>query len=154
MTLWDLKSNQKAYIKEISSESPQYDKLLSYGFKPDHPIKFLYKMALNGPRVYQIGESIYSLSHSMAKNIMISLDDPENNFEDYLSKKLETLASSNQHKSRNMGLMYASHPSNNNLVTNTSSLKPLNSVYARHPMLKPLSLVRINNPGLKLLNKH
>lgn len=88
MTLWDLKINQKAFIKEVSIENQGYEKLLSYGFKPNQPVKYLYKMSFGGPRVYQVGDIVYSLSSSMAKSVCIALDNERDSFDSYLSTKI------------------------------------------------------------------
>ncbi len=91
MTLWELKSNQKAFIQDIDSNCSNYERLISYGFNKHQSVQFLYKMALGGPRVYQIGDTVYSLSHSIAKNIMITIQDTDLNLESHSSKYFDNL---------------------------------------------------------------
>lgn len=73
MTLWDLKLNQEAIIDHIEESSPCFQRLESYGFTNGEKAKFLYKTALQGPRVYLLGDSVYSLSQQVASQIMIHM---------------------------------------------------------------------------------
>jgi Fe2+ transport system protein FeoA len=74
MKLWDLKPNQEGTILKIEKSCTCCDRLSSYGFIPGQTAKYLYKTSLGGPRVYLLNDTVYSLSHKVASQILIQND--------------------------------------------------------------------------------
>lgn len=74
MNLWDLKPKQSGSIVQIEKSCTYSDRLTSYGFTIGQKATLLYKTAFSGPKVYLIGESIYSLSKELAYQIRIETD--------------------------------------------------------------------------------
>lgn len=71
MNLWDLKSNQSGLILAIEKDCTCCDRLTSYGFIEGQTAKLLYKTALGGPRVFLVGDTIYSLNKKVAHQIIL-----------------------------------------------------------------------------------
>lgn len=73
MNLWDLKPNEIGTILSIEATGSSADRLYSLGFEPGQDAQYLYKTALNGPRVFRLNETIYSLSSAVASQVIIQL---------------------------------------------------------------------------------
>lgn len=70
MTLWELKPQQTAIILSTQSALDVW-RLDSLGFHPNAEVLCLQTTLFNGPKVYQVGEQIVSLSHEVASHILI-----------------------------------------------------------------------------------
>lgn len=74
MNLWNLNENESA---EISSFGETMDikyqtRLRELGFESSTPISCLKTSPFGGPRVYQIGDSVFSLTKDLASNVLIA----------------------------------------------------------------------------------
>lgn len=76
MNLWDLQPMEIGTILIIESKTTDSERLHGLGFSPGQDAQFLYKTALNGPRVYRLNDSLYSLSFSVASQILIEKKNP------------------------------------------------------------------------------
>lgn len=70
--LWDLKEQTKAKIKSIENVSEVSDRLSQLGFKPGSEVTCVKKLPFNGPRAYQVSDSVFSLDKETANKIKIS----------------------------------------------------------------------------------
>ena len=76
MKLWDLKMQEQGQITEIDFNHPSADRLKLFGFSPGQSAKYLHRTSLNGPRVYLLEDTIYSLSFELASIITIEKSNP------------------------------------------------------------------------------
>ncbi len=72
MTLWDLNPNQHAKVSKLGLDKAISQRLSDMGFSQLTDVTCLFVTAFGGPRVYQVGESLLSLSREMAQNIEVS----------------------------------------------------------------------------------
>ena len=73
MKLWNLKEKQKAQILSFSSEMDgQYlSRIRELGFSETALIECIKRIPFGGPRVYQIGDSVFSITEDIAGKIEI-----------------------------------------------------------------------------------
>ena len=73
-TLWSLKPLQAACIQTLRPVlTPEYRRRLEdFGFAPGKEIRCLQWTPLSGPRVYQVGDSVFSLDRELADAIELS----------------------------------------------------------------------------------
>ncbi len=71
MNLWDLELKQSGVIKEINPKGSLASKLKIYGFSTGQKAECLFKTSFNGPRVFLLEDTIYSLSYELASQILI-----------------------------------------------------------------------------------
>ncbi len=74
LTLWSLKPLQTACIHMLRAVlTPEYRRRLEdFGFAPGKQIRCLQWTPLSGPRVYQVGDSVFSLDRELADAIELS----------------------------------------------------------------------------------
>lgn len=70
MTLWDLDVNAQAYIAK-TQHIAEVERLKSLGFITEQKVVCLQKTLFGGPKVYQVGDNIFSLSKEVATNILV-----------------------------------------------------------------------------------
>jgi len=73
MTLWDLKPKKKGFIQSIDKkiDSRFLNRLRDIGFEIREEIQCLKTTPLNGPKIFQIGDGVFSLEKEIAQNIII-----------------------------------------------------------------------------------
>ena len=73
MSIWNLKSNQTAVVKQIDPAlSPAFrDRLEHLGFNAGEEILCMRCTPFNGPRVFRVGDSIFSLAQDIASAVEI-----------------------------------------------------------------------------------
>ncbi len=72
-SLWEIKENSKAII-DIYNDSIRIEyksRLLELGFSPSTEITCLKITPFNGPRVFEVSGSIFTLERDLAKNIFV-----------------------------------------------------------------------------------
>lgn len=74
MTLWDLDVNAQAYITGTLPTNEE-TRLKSLGFITEQKVLCLQKTLFGGPKVYQIGDNIFSLSKEVASTVLIDTKD-------------------------------------------------------------------------------
>lgn len=74
MKLWDLPQKTKARVSGFANEiSAQYRlRLDELGFARGEEITCLKRLPFNGPGVYKIGDSVFSIDREIADQILIS----------------------------------------------------------------------------------
>lgn len=74
MTLWDLPQNAKALVSGFAQEiSDKYRlRLDDLGFASGEEVTCLKTIPFNGPRVYKIGDSVFSVDREIASQILVS----------------------------------------------------------------------------------
>lgn len=73
MNLWDLQPNEIGTILSIDTSSASSERLYSLGFESGQEAEYLYKTALNGPRVFRLNDTIYSLSYAVASQVKVQV---------------------------------------------------------------------------------
>jgi ferrous iron transport protein A len=73
-SLWSLSPTQQARVKTIVDTCPELFKsrLGDLGFYPGERIVCLRKTPFGGPRVYQVGQSVFALAQDIASFVLIS----------------------------------------------------------------------------------
>lgn len=73
-SLWDLSPEQSATIEQFtkSISAPYLQRLLAFGFLRGNKIECLRWTPFNGPRVFQVGDSIVTLDSQVGKYIKVS----------------------------------------------------------------------------------
>ena len=73
MSLWNLNEKTSAQITGFNCELPsQYQqRLRELGFEKKESISCLKQSPFEGPRTYQIGDSVFSLGRDIADQILI-----------------------------------------------------------------------------------
>lgn len=74
MTLWKLQPSTSAVIKGIDLSIPleHQNRLKILGFSEGSTVACLRKTPFNGPRLFQINQSVYSLAEDIASAISIA----------------------------------------------------------------------------------
>ena len=72
-TLWNLSPDQQATVKGIVDSCPELFKrrLGDLGFYPGECIVCLRRTPFGGPRVYQVGHSVFSLAEDIASFVLV-----------------------------------------------------------------------------------
>lgn len=78
MTLWDLTQNEVAFISGFSDLlSEKYRaRMRDLGVGSGETIRCERKIPFNGPRIYRVGGSIFSIDRDIASQVLISRDNP------------------------------------------------------------------------------
>lgn len=73
MSIWNLKSSESATVKQINPElSVTFrDRLHHLGFNAGEQVICIRRTPFNGPRVYLIGDSVFSLAEDIATAVEI-----------------------------------------------------------------------------------
>lgn len=73
MNLWDLKKNATATISGLAESIPEnYRRRLSeLGFHMDEHVLCVHQTFASGPRLYQVGNCVYSLESDIARSIVV-----------------------------------------------------------------------------------
>lgn len=73
MSLWNLKSNQSARVRGIDPSLPATfrDRLEHLGFAAGEQVACVRRTPFNGPRVYRVGDSVFSLAQDIASAVLI-----------------------------------------------------------------------------------
>jgi len=76
MTLWNLTPSQHATVKSIGTTCPELFKsrLGDLGFYPGERIVCLRRTPFGGPRIYQVGQSVFSLAEDIASLVIVGGD--------------------------------------------------------------------------------
>lgn len=74
MTLWNLSENESANIDAFGDlmDSRYQTRLRELGFDSSSSILCLKAAPFNGPKVYQIGDSVFSLTEDIASHVLVS----------------------------------------------------------------------------------
>lgn len=74
MTLWDLQQKTSAVVTGFAPEiSDKYQqRMAELGFAHGEQVTCIKKTPFNGPRVYKIGDSVFSVDKDIASQILIS----------------------------------------------------------------------------------
>lgn len=77
MTLWDLKQGQHARITGIAAEMEEVfqRRLEDLGFRAGETVMCSKKIPFGGPRVFRVGDSVFSVERSMALAVNIRIED-------------------------------------------------------------------------------
>jgi ferrous iron transport protein A len=72
-TLWDLTPNQQALVKSIGLDCSELFKgrLGDLGFYPGERIICIRRTPFGGPRIYQVGASVFSLAEDIATAVLV-----------------------------------------------------------------------------------
>lgn len=68
MNLWELKPLKKGLILFLSQKSEDLER---YGLQPGSSIQCLYQMPFKGPKVFQVDDTLLTLSKNLAQAIEI-----------------------------------------------------------------------------------
>lgn len=73
MTLWDLQEQQLARIESISEELQEKHRyrLRELGFEQEISVRCVKKTPFGGPKLYQIGDSVFSLTEDIARAVLL-----------------------------------------------------------------------------------
>jgi Fe2+ transport system protein FeoA len=73
MSLWNLNLNQSARVKGFDPSLPDTfrDRLEHLGFAAGEDVACVRRTPFNGPRVYRVGDSIFSLAQDIASAVLI-----------------------------------------------------------------------------------
>ncbi len=73
-TLWDLPQNSTAFVSGFTREiSEKYRlRLDDLGFATGEKVTCIKRIPFNGPRVYKIGDGVFSIDKDVAAQILIS----------------------------------------------------------------------------------
>lgn len=68
MSIWNLKSSESATVKQINSDLAVAfrDRLHHLGFNAGERVTCIRHTPFNGPRIYFIGDSVFSLAEDIA----------------------------------------------------------------------------------------
>lgn len=75
-TLWQLSVAGRAVVSCISNDLPKayQTRIQDFGFLPGQPVECLRHTPFNGPRLFQLGDSILSLDQATAEGILILIE--------------------------------------------------------------------------------
>lgn len=73
MSLWELSPEKRATVETIVASCPELFKtrLGDLGFYPGEHIVCLRKTPFGGPRVYQVGHSVFALAEDIASFVLV-----------------------------------------------------------------------------------
>jgi Fe2+ transport system protein FeoA len=71
--LWNLKVNQRAVVSGFNSQLSEafQGRLSALGFRHGQPVCCIGALPFGGPRIFQIGDSVFSLAGELACGIII-----------------------------------------------------------------------------------
>jgi Fe2+ transport system protein FeoA len=77
--LWNLKVNQMAVVSGFSSSLTEafQGRLSALGFRSGQKVFCLGETPFGGPRIFQIGDSVFSLACDLARGIVVDKLEPQ-----------------------------------------------------------------------------
>ncbi|NQZ00111.1 MAG: ferrous iron transport protein A [Bdellovibrionales bacterium] len=77
MNLWDLKQHQSGTMKAFSEEMPEAyrHRLQEFGFQKGELVTCLRQTPFSGPKVYQVGDSVVSLTQDLASVVAVEVSE-------------------------------------------------------------------------------